>query len=162
MSEQTEGKQPTAPQPSGERFSEAELDHFRKLILERKTEIVEDLDNLREQMVDKAAGEYDTDNSTYSLHMADQGTDAMEREKTFLFAQRENKFLTYLERALERVEAGTYGACTVCTALLDKGRLEAVPHAQVCTWVKEYGNDRGRNECASHGGPAARVAKPKA
>ena len=44
-----------------------------------------------------------SENSTYSTHM-EQGTDAMEREKMFLFASREGKFLNHLEDALKRIE----------------------------------------------------------
>ena len=72
----------------------------------------------------------------YSTHM-EQGTDAMEREKTFLFASREGKFLNYLEDALARIEKGEYGRCTECDKLIEKERLEAVPHARLCIECKE-------------------------
>lgn len=68
--------------------------------------------------------------------MADQGTDAMEREKTFLFASREGKILDYLERAVQRLQEGTYGYCKVCGKPMEKGRLEAVPHSQICVPCK--------------------------
>ena len=89
-------------------YSKKDLEHFKKIILERQNEIIEQLQNLKDQMMDPTTGEYINENSPYSLHMAEQGTDAMEREKTFLYAQRENKFLGYLEDALKRIEAGTY------------------------------------------------------
>ena len=87
-------------------YSKKDLEHFREIILEKRDEILEQLQNLKEQMLDPTTGEYINENSPYSLHMAEQGTDAMEREKTFLYAQRENKFLGYLEDALKRIEAG--------------------------------------------------------
>ena len=80
------------------------MEHFKEIILEKADEIIEQLQNLKEQMLDPTTGEYINENSPYSLHMAEQGTDAMEREKTFLYAQRENKFLGYLEDALKRIE----------------------------------------------------------
>jgi RNA polymerase-binding protein DksA len=86
-------------------------------------------------MMDVTTGQYEMENSSYSLHM-DQGTDAMEREKTFLFASREGKFLGYLNDALKRIERGDYGFCTDCGSLIDKERLEAVPHAQQCVQCK--------------------------
>jgi len=112
-------------------FSKAELDHFKTIILEKKKEILEELETLRDTMVDSTTGEYVSENSTYSTHM-EQGTDTMEREKMFLFASREGKFLNYLEDAMKRIEKGTYGRCTVCGKLIEKERLEAVPHAQQC------------------------------
>lgn len=128
-------------------YGKKDLEHFRQIILEKRDEIIEQLQNLREQMLDPTTGEYINENSPYSLHMAEQGTDAMEREKTFLYAQRENKFLGYLEDALKRIEAGTYGICIECIdepqhlcetcPLIPKERLEAVPHSQHCLPIKQ-------------------------
>ena len=128
-------------------YGKKELEHFKTIILEKRDEIIEQLQNLREQMLDPTTGEYINENSPYSLHMAEQGTDAMEREKTFLYAQRENKFLGYLEDALKRIEVGTYGICIECIdepqnlcetcPLIPKERLEAVPHSQHCLPIKQ-------------------------
>lgn len=128
-------------------YGKRDLDHFRQLILEKRDEIIEQLQNLKEQMLDPTTGEYINENSPYSLHMAEQGTDAMEREKTFLYAQRENKFLGYLEDALKRIDTGTYGICVECIdepqnlcetcPLIPKERLEAVPHSQHCLPIKQ-------------------------
>lgn len=128
-------------------YSKKDLDHFRTLILAKRDEIIEQLQNLKDQMLDPTTGEYINENSPYSLHMAEQGTDAMEREKTFLYAQRENKFLGYLEDALKRIDAGTYGICVECIdepqhlcptcPLIPKARLEAVPHSQLCLPIKQ-------------------------
>jgi RNA polymerase-binding protein DksA len=116
-------------------YSKADLEHFKQIILERRKEILEDLETLKASMMDVTTGEYVTESSTYSLHM-EQGTDAMEREKTFLFASREGKFLNYLDDALKRIEKGEYGFCVDCGKLIDKERLEAVPHAQLCITCK--------------------------
>jgi len=128
-------------------YSKRDLDQFKQIILEKRDEIIEQLQNLKEQMLDPTTGEYINENSPYSLHMAEQGTDAMEREKTFLYAQRENKFLGYLEDALKRIEAGTYGICIECIdepqhlcetcPLIPKERLMAVPHSQHCLPIKQ-------------------------
>jgi RNA polymerase-binding transcription factor DksA len=128
-------------------YGPKELEHFRQIILAKRDEIIEQLQNLKEQMLDPTTGEYINENSPYSLHMAEQGTDAMEREKTFLYAQRENKFLGYLEDALKRIDSGTYGICLECIdepqhlcdtcPLVPKTRLEAVPHSQLCLPIKQ-------------------------
>ena len=116
-------------------YSKADLEHFKKIILEKRKEILEELESLKSTMMDVTTGQYEIENSTYSLHM-EQGTDAMEREKTFLFASREGKFLNYLDDALQRIEHGTYGFCSECGNLIDKERLEAVPHAHQCVKCK--------------------------
>ena len=128
-------------------YNKKDLEQFRTIILEKRDEILEDLKSLKEQMLDTTTGEYINENSPYSLHMAEQGTDAMEREKTFLYAQRENKFLGYLDDALKRIDNGTYGVCVECIEepqhlcetcpLVPKARLIAVPHTQHCLPIKQ-------------------------
>ncbi len=121
-------------------FSKEDLAHFKEVILAKRQEILEELESLKSTMMDVTTGQYEIENSTYSLHM-EQGTDAMEREKTFLFASREGKFLNYLDDALKRIERGDYGFCTECGRLIDKERLEAVPHSTLCVKCKLQKNN---------------------
>jgi DnaK suppressor protein len=130
----TKPEAPEAPLRKGN-FTKQELEHFRAIILEKKKEILEELEALRDSMMDTTTGEYVSENSTYSTHM-EQGTDAMEREKMFLLASREGKFLNYLEDALKRIDKGDYGHCNTCGKLIEKERLEAVPHASQCLECK--------------------------
>jgi RNA polymerase-binding protein DksA len=116
-------------------FTQQELKKFKSMILEKRHEMLEELDTLKESMMDVTTGEYVAESSTYSLHM-EQGTDAMEREKTFLFASRGSKFVNQLDEALTRIDNGTYGSCRVCGLLIPKERLEAVPTAQTCAEYK--------------------------
>lgn len=135
------------PKPTKLRYTREELDEFKKIILEKQSEAINNLQTLRDQMLDPSTGEYINENSPYSLHMAEQGTDAMEKEKNYFYAQREQKFLGYLEEALKRIEAGTYGLCKDCAddpkmlcptcPLIPKERLEAVPHSQQCVQLKK-------------------------
>ncbi len=116
-------------------YGARDLACFRQIILEKRKEILEELQILKESMMDVTTGEYASQNSMYSTHM-EQGTDAMEREKIFLFASREGKFLNHLDDALRRIQKGTYGFCLNCGTLIPKARLEAVPHAQLCVECK--------------------------
>lgn len=128
-------------------YPKKDLDEFKEIILQKRDEIIDQLQSLKDQMMDPTTGQYVNESSPYSLHMAEQGTDAMEREKLYLWAQRENKFLTYLEEALQRIENGTYGICIDCIdepqhlcptcPLIPKERLKAVPHTQHCLQVKQ-------------------------
>lgn len=126
-------------------YSAEELGAFKTLILEKKKETMEELDTLKESMMDPTTGEYSQESSNYSLHM-EQGTDAMEREKTFLFASRNSKFINQLDDALMRIDAKTYGVCKVCGLLVPRERLEAVPTATTCIEYKNTGLpcERGR------------------
>jgi RNA polymerase-binding transcription factor DksA len=129
------------------KYSKAELEEFKQIIEAKLNHSLENLQTLRDHMLDPSTGEYINENSPYSLHMAEQGTDAMEKEKTYFWAQREQKFLGYLEEALKRIELGTYGLCTECIEepkhlcptcpLIPKERLIAVPHSQLCAQIKK-------------------------
>jgi len=116
-------------------YSREDAERFRKLILERRDKILRQLGLLAEA-TRNTVQEYSGDNSTYTLHMADQGTDAQEREKAFLLASREGRYLKYLDRALQMIKEGTYGYCQDCGEPIQKKRLELVPTAKLCIACK--------------------------
>lgn len=84
----------------------------------------------------KDSREQSESDSAYSFHMADAGTDAMEREKLYLMLARQQKYIGYLDRALERIENRTYGVCRVTGKPISKERLEAVPHTEISIEAK--------------------------
>lgn len=117
-------------------MTKRELQHFEKLLLERRAALVSEMGLLRKSAQDTikdAAG----DHSAYAYHMADLGTDAMEREKTFLLASKSGRLLYHIDEALRRIQKKTYGHCHECGQPIAKTRLEAVPHARLCIECKE-------------------------
>jgi RNA polymerase-binding protein DksA len=129
------GKWPTGEKPT--HYAPEWKEYFRDIILARRKEILRELNYLRETSMDSTTDQYSGDNSTYSYHMADQGTDAGEREKAFLFASREGKMLRLLDLALERIDAGTYGYCQETGQPIEFKRLEAIPHARLSIAAKK-------------------------
>jgi len=127
-------------------LTDKELAYFKELILEQKTEILENARRLRESLVDQNTGEYVGENATFSVHMAEQGSDEMEREKNYMFVQRDEKYLGYLEEALDKIANKTYGICVDCLTeplnlcktcpYIPKERLEVVPVTQHCLECK--------------------------
>ncbi|MEO6695380.1 MAG: conjugal transfer protein TraR [Ignavibacteria bacterium] len=128
------------------KYTLSELKHFREIILKERKSILESAKANMDALVDKDSGEYKGVDLTYSTHMAEQGTDEMEREKNYLFVQRDEKYLGYLQDALTRIDQGTYGICTDCKddpknlcrtcPLIQKERLELVPITQHCIECK--------------------------
>ena len=113
-------------------MTKKELKYFRDLIKKKKEELLAELGYLESASMNVTAKDQSGDLSSYSFHMADQGTDTMEREMAFTFASREGRYLHHLNEALERIEGGTYGKCRSCGERIAKARLEAVPHATQC------------------------------
>jgi DnaK suppressor protein len=115
-------------------YTDEELEHFRGIILKKRTEAEEDLVMLQKTLRD--AMDNPSDDNAYSFHMADAGTDASEREKNYVLLNRTKKFINYLDAALERVNNKTYGVCRVTGKKISQGRLEAVPHTQISIEAK--------------------------
>jgi len=115
-------------------FSDAELDYFRNLVEEKRTAAHDDVERMRNQLAD--AREQSENDTAYSFHMADAGTDAMEREKLYLMIARQQKYIGYLDRAIERIDNRTYGLCKVTGNVISKERLEAVPHTEISIEAK--------------------------
>ncbi|RMD87595.1 MAG: TraR/DksA family transcriptional regulator [Calditrichaeota bacterium] len=113
-----------------------DLEYFKKLLIQKRDEMLKELGNLRDNDLNTTLKDASGENSAYAYHMADIGTDNMEREKAFFFATREERFLYHIEQALERIENGTYGLCQECGEPIGRERLEAVPHARLCIRCK--------------------------
>jgi len=128
-------KWPSGPHPT--LYSPEWKEYFREIIQQKREEIMHELGYLKESSLEMTTDSYSGDSSTYSFHMADQGTDAQEREKAFMFASREGKVLKLLDQAIERIDAGTYGYCQASDEPIEFKRLEAIPHAKYSVATKK-------------------------
>ena len=117
-------------------MKKSELKKYEKLLLKKREEMVA-LRNDRKTQIDSTIKEATGDISGYSYHMADQGTDAMEREKAFMLTSKSGRLLDHIDEALRRLRKGVYGNCHTCGKPISKARLEAVPHARYCIECKE-------------------------
>lgn len=113
-------------------MNKKDREYFKKLIEGKKEKVIKNLDYLRTVVLDSTTKEASGEHSSYSFHMADQGTDAMEREKAFLFASRDEKYLKQLDDAIARLDNDTFGICRECGKEIDHKRLEAVPTTTIC------------------------------
>jgi RNA polymerase-binding protein DksA len=125
-------------------LSKKDRAHFEQRLLEEREKIVRQLAQFGESFSDTLQGS-DGDLSAYSFHMADQGTDAMEREKAFLFASKEGRLLYHIDEALRRLYKTPehYGICQECGGEVGFERLDALPHARLCIKCKEREEDGG-------------------
>lgn len=115
-------------------YTDEELEYFREIIVKKRDEAENEMESLQNSLRDSM--ENASDQSAYSFHMADAGTDAQEREKTYMLYNRTRKFIRYLDEALKRIDNKTYGVCKVTGKKISKGRLEAVPHTQLSIEAK--------------------------
>src|SRR3990170_1051026 len=114
-----------------------DLERFEKVLLEKRKEIMQELGLWKKNVADTTQRDASGDLSSYSYHMADQGTDAEEREKAFLLASKSGRLLYHIDEALRRIKDKTFGKCQECGGEISTARLEAVPHARLCINCKE-------------------------
>ncbi|WP_198676051.1 MULTISPECIES: TraR/DksA family transcriptional regulator [Kribbella] len=68
---------------------------------------------------------------------ADVGSTTLERDHEMSLANNARDMLDQIERALSRIDDGTYGVCESCGQAIGKGRLQAFPRATLCVSCKE-------------------------
>ncbi|MBI5836302.1 MAG: TraR/DksA C4-type zinc finger protein [Candidatus Eisenbacteria bacterium] len=133
------------PAPAAEKpFTEEELRHFEELLKQRLRDAGAEMEHLEETVLNTTPRDAAGDLSAYSFHMADLGTDAMEREMAFQKAAKEGGAIKELREALKRLYRGEYGLCESCTLRIARPRLEAVPEARLCITCKEKEERRQR------------------
>lgn len=115
----------------------AKLAKFERIIRKLQQRALTEMELIRDtSLMNESATDTTTRDSTYAYHMADVGTDADEREKTYLWYTRENNFIQHLENALRRIRNKTYGYCEGCGKRIPDARLEEVPHTRHCVACK--------------------------
>jgi len=77
-------------------------------------------------------GEQLSELAAYDQHQADLGTETFEREKDFSLLEQLEAELDELDRALRKVDEGTYGRCEACGKEIPAERLEAMPGTRLC------------------------------
>ena len=119
--------------------------HLEKRLIEERDRVMKELGHYGESFSSTLQAS-NGDLSSYSFHMADQGTDAMEREKQFLMASKEGRYLWHVNQALRRLyaEPNTFGKCHTCQRNINLERLDALPHARLCITCKEQEEDEQR------------------
>ncbi|MFH1686257.1 MAG: TraR/DksA C4-type zinc finger protein [bacterium] len=107
-------------------------ERFQKLLIEKKRELLKEMGIVMEGTFSSTLKDSTGELSSHTYHMADQGTDAMEREMAFLHASKSGRLVYHIDQALGRIKDGSYGKCHTCGKEIKRERLLAVPHARYC------------------------------
>ena len=123
---------------SKNKYSDKELESFRKIINAKIEKAQNDLDLIKSAyMNDSTNGTEDTSPTFKSV---EEGSETMSKEANTQLALRQEKFIRDLKNALVRIENKTYGVCRVTGKLIDKKRLNIVPHATLSIEAKNIQN----------------------
>jgi DnaK suppressor protein len=115
---------------------------FKKLILKRKGEILDNINHISEDTLKKSQKDASGDISGYTYHMADIATDTYDREFSLGLASNERQLIYELDDALKKIEEGTFGVCEDCKDAIAKTRLKAIPYARLCLKCQEKKESR--------------------
>ncbi len=101
--------------------------------LERdRTQTLQRLELLR---ADTASADETREGSPFGKR-EEEATEAFELEKRIALERNLRESLAEITRALERIQAGTYGRCEMCGTEIEPDRLEARPQASLCIKCK--------------------------
>jgi len=90
----------------------------------------QDLLDIRERLLRQMNGlakESAEEMSSYSLHMADSGTDNFDRDFALSLLSSDQDALYEIEEAIKRIEKDTYGVCELTGKPIPRARLDAIP-----------------------------------
>mgnify|MGYP006361578389 FL=1 len=116
------------------RYSDAELQEFKELILSKLESAKQDYEELRAAITHSASNGVEDTSPTFKV--LEEGASSLSKEESGQLAQRQYKFIQSLEAALVRIENKTYGVCRETGKLIPKERLMLVPHATLSVEAK--------------------------
>ena len=117
------------------RYSDAELEAFRSIILQKLELAQRDYDSMKATLMNTDCNGVDDTSPTFKI--LEEGSNTMTKEETTRLAERQLKFIGDLKAALIRIENKTYGVCRVTGKLIPAERLRAVPHATLSIEAKQ-------------------------
>jgi RNA polymerase-binding protein DksA len=108
-----------------------EIDELRTRLESERGELADQLTTIEDQAFaatqSDMSGDVGVDDES-----ADAGTATFEREKELSIEQNVRDLIAKIERALKRIDNGTFGVCEICGKQIEKARLKALPYADLC------------------------------
>jgi RNA polymerase-binding protein DksA len=107
-----------------------DTEHFKQRLLDERARVQEALDYLHEEnagSMEDEREEIPSDN-----HPADLATSTVEREIDYTLEENEERVLSAIDAALERIEDDRFGTCRSCSQPIAIERLEALPYTTQC------------------------------
>jgi DnaK suppressor protein len=113
------------------KLTKKELDEFTARLSDERAELSDQLTTIEDQAFaatqSDMSGDVGVDDES-----ADAGTATFEREKELSIEQNVRDLIQKIDRALKRIDAGTYGVCERCGKPIEKARLKALPYVDLC------------------------------
>ena len=128
---------PYTPKKGEEYMSEAQLAHFKEILLNWRSDLMHEVDRTVTHMKDEAANFPDP---------ADRATQEEEFSLELRTRDRERKLIRKIDQTIERIELDDYGFCDACGIEIGIKRLEARPTAELCIDCKTLAEIKEKQE----------------
>ena len=112
-------------------YTKKELDALRQRLLEERAELEEQLTTIEETSFSTSQSDLSGEVS-FDEENADAGTFTFERERDLSIENNVRDLMGKIDRALARMDEGTYGICSRCGKPIEKARLRALPYVDLC------------------------------
>ncbi len=112
-------------------LKKSEIEQFKKRLLALRSQITQNIKGTTQTVTEPDSSK------GYSQHQADEGTDDFVKNVSLQVSDKEFGVLRYIDRALEKIEEGSYGMCDVTNEEIPLKRLEAIPYATMTVKAQE-------------------------
>jgi DnaK suppressor protein len=108
-----------------------EVEQFKNILIDLRKQLTESIQGTKKEVkeLDESKG--------YSQHPSDEGTDDFDRTICLELTNKEFDVLKQIDRALQKIEDGTYGICDISGKEIPKKRLDAIPYATMTVDAQE-------------------------
>ncbi len=113
------------------------FEEFRRILLDEKAKVERAFRNIADGSLRNAQKDFLGEDSLYDQHPADIGTETFARERDLGLKDALETDKAKIDRALRRIEEGTYGICEHCSREIPEERLRAVPTTNLCIRCQE-------------------------
>jgi DnaK suppressor protein len=117
-------------------FTRKELGDLQKRLQEERDELQRQASEIEEASFGTPQSEL-TGEVAFDEEYADAGTATFERERDLSLTNNIRDLTEKIDRALERIDEGTYGVCERCGKPIEKARIKALPYATLCIKDKQ-------------------------
>ena len=109
-----------------------DTDHFRTALLDEQKRVEDAIAYLHQETPGSLEDETEEILGSSDNHLGDAAAGTLDRQIDYSLEANSGQLLAQINTALERLEAGTYGACSNCSRPIAEERLEAMPWASLC------------------------------
>jgi RNA polymerase-binding protein DksA len=109
-----------------------DTDHFRTLLEDERRRVQDAIEYLHQEHPGSLQDETEEISGTADNHLGETATATLDREIDYSLEENSGEVLEAIERALKRIDDGTYGTCVNCGKPIPEERLEALPWTELC------------------------------